>query len=271
MINILFGGNYKVFDGMLLCLMSMAKHTKETLNVYILTADVTNLNEEYKPIPQSDADFLQDYLQKYNPQNQVHLITLGQDFNDWVSNSKNKISVYTPFAFLRLFADKIEELPNKIIYLDTDMMINGDIKELFDIDISNYEIGVVKDYLGRIFIRPSYFNSGMLLMNMEKIRETNLFEKVKQMCVTKKMAFPDQDALNRLAKFKLYLPRRFNEQRNPKDDTVIQHFCKRLKSVIPLKTINVKPWHIEQVQNVYKVHNYDDVYEEFKQIKNTQK
>ena len=57
----------------------------------------------------------------------------------------------------------------KIIYLDTDMMMNGDIKELFDIDISNHELGVVLDRYGRWFLSPKYFNAGMLLMNMKNI------------------------------------------------------------------------------------------------------
>lgn len=80
------------------------------------------------------------------------------------------------------------------------MMLNGDIKELFDIDISEYELGVVLDRYGHIFIRPKYFNAGMLLMNMQKIKETNLFERVKEMCLNKKMGFPDQTALNKCAK-----------------------------------------------------------------------
>ena len=50
MINILFGGNSKVFDGILLCLLSMTKHCKDELNVFILTADVRELNEDYTPL-----------------------------------------------------------------------------------------------------------------------------------------------------------------------------------------------------------------------------
>ena len=56
-------------------------------------------------------------------------------------------------------------------------MINGDINKLFAIDVSNYELGIVKDRYGHFFINPNYFNSGMLLMNMKKIKESNLLEK----------------------------------------------------------------------------------------------
>jgi len=272
MINLLFGGNYKVFDGILLCLMSICKNTKEIINVFILTADVREINPEYKPIQKEQVKFLTEYIQNFNKNNKVTLITLGKDFNEWILKSSNKLNTYTPFAFLRLFADSIKELPEKIIYLDTDIMVAGDIKELFDVNIDNYEIAAVKDNLGKWFIAPKYFNSGVLLMNLKTIKQTHLLHKVKQLCQTKKMAFPDQTALNKLATKVLYLPRKFNEQHKLKNDTIIQHFCKRIKWLPIIKTQNIKPWQIKEVQNVYKIHAYDDIYKEFLNIKlNAQK
>lgn len=269
MINILFGGNYKVFDGILLCLMSMSKNTKEALNVFILTADVTELNPDYKPVNNTDVEFLNKYLKQKNVNNNVKLITLGKDFNNWINSSKNQLNQYTPFAFLRLFAASVDELPDKVIYLDTDIMVPGNIKELFDIDISNYELGVVRDRVGKWFIGSNYFNSGVLLINMKKIKKTNLLEKVKDMCVDKKLFFPDQTALNKLATSVLYLPNKFNEQYNPKKDTIIQHFCKRVKWLPFFHTQNIKPWHIDNVKKKYKINIYNDIYEEYLKIKNT--
>lgn len=267
MINILFGGNYKVLDGLTLCLMSMRNNTNEALNVYVLTADVTELNPDYRPITEADRVFVENLLKQKNAQSKVTLIKLGEDFNNWVKASRNKLNKYTPFAFLRLFADDVAELPDKVIYLDTDIMINGDISELWDTDISNYELGVVKDRYGRFFIRPSYFNSGMLLMNMPKIRESNLFKKIKDLCLNKKMGFPDQTGLNKLCKAKLYLPRKFNEQGDLRKDTVVQHFSNRFTIFPYLHTIVVKPWHIEKVHSVRKNTAYDDVYREFLALK----
>ncbi|MBQ8615755.1 MAG: glycosyltransferase family 8 protein, partial [Clostridia bacterium] len=199
MINILFGGNEKVFDGILLCLLSMTKHTNQELNIYILSADVSELNPNFTPLQAKQIEILNQVVKKKNPKSNVNLVIMGQDFNNWINNSQNKLNSYTPFAFLRLFADKVEDLPDKIIYLDTDIMINGDIKELFDIDITNHELGIVRDRYGHFFIKPNYFNSGMLLMNMKNIRKSGLFEKCRKMCKEKKMFMPDQSALNKLA------------------------------------------------------------------------
>ena len=268
MINVLFGGNYKVYDGILLCLLSMLSHTNEELNVFILTADVTEINSEFKPISQESISKLVKIIKTKNQNNKITLIELDKDFNNWISSSLNKLNSYTPFAFLRLFADKIKNLPNKILYLDTDILINNDIKELFDIDISNYELGVVLDRYGKFFIKPNYFNSGMLLMNLKKIKQSNLLEKVRDVCSKKKMSFPDQSALNKLCKSKLYLPRKFNEQGNIRKDTVVQHFSKRFTLFPYFHTINIKPWQTELVQNKYKCHTYDNIFDEYKKIKN---
>ena len=67
MINILFGGNHKVFDGILLCLMSMTKHCKSPLNVYILTASLTDLNPEYTPITKNQVATLENIIKQANP------------------------------------------------------------------------------------------------------------------------------------------------------------------------------------------------------------
>lgn len=265
MINVLFGGNYKVYDGILLTILSMVKHCNEPLNINILTADLTEHNPEYKPIQEKDIETLNKIVKAKNPESKVSSIMLNKEFNDWAMSSENKLNQYTPFAFLRLFADKID-LPEKVIYLDSDIMFNGNIKELFEKDMSNYELGVVKDRYGSWFIRPKYFNSGVLLMNMKNIKESNLLEKVRNICFSKKMMFPDQTALNTCCKRKLYLPRKFNEQGNPRKDTIIQHFSKRIV-FIPFHTINIKQYHIDQVHNRYKIFIYDDIYEEYKKFK----
>ena len=107
----------------------------------------------------------------------------------------------------------------------------------------------------------------MLLMNMKKIKESNLLKKVRNYCTKKKMAFPDQTALNKICKNKIYLPRKFNEQGTLKNNTIVHHFSKKIKWFPVFHTTNIKPWNIEDVQKIYKCHAYDNIYEEFKKIK----
>ena len=88
-----------------------------------------------------------------------------------MANSPNAETGYTPYCFLRLFADLIPEIPEKILYLDTDTLIADDISELYAADISEYELGAVLDYYGHRFMGYHYFNSGVLLLNMKNIRD----------------------------------------------------------------------------------------------------
>lgn len=267
MINVLYAGNYKVYDGILLSIMSMVRHCKAPLNIFILTADLTDIDSGFKPIGHREASLLDEYVKNVNPESSVQLIYLMNDFAEWVKRSINKDNRYTPFMFLRLFADNMDELPSKIIYLDSDIMFNGDIAELFGYDIAKYEMGVVLDRYGSMWIRPGYFNSGVLLLNLEKIKETKLFAKVRDVCRLKRMKFPDQSALNKCAKHILYLDRKFNEQGNLKADTIIQHFSKRIVWFPYIHTRNIKQYHISDVHNKLKCFAYDDIYDEYYRIK----
>ena len=89
MINILFGGNYKVFDGIMLCLMSICKNTKEPINVYVLTADVTEINKDFKPIKEDDINFLKNYLKQKNSNNEISLIKLDKKFSAILKLNQN--------------------------------------------------------------------------------------------------------------------------------------------------------------------------------------
>ena len=60
------------------------------------------------------------------------------------------------------------------------------------------------DYYGKWFfknkkIKFNYINSGVLLLNLKKIRETKLLKRARQMCQNKKMFMPDQSSLNKLS------------------------------------------------------------------------
>lgn len=263
MINVMYCGNYKVFDGILISLLSMRLHTEEPINCYILTMDLSSINSKYRPINEKMRLYLDAILKEKNKDSNVFLKDLTETFkNDTVSN-KNIESTYTPYALLRLYANKIEGIPDKILYLDIDTIINNDIKELFDIDITNYELAAARDVMGKIFININYCNSGVLLLNMKKIKETNLLDRTRELIKVKKMSFPDQSALHRLTKYKLIIPRKFNEQRKTKPDTVVKHFCKGIRWLPFYKVYNIKPWEIDKVHSFLKCYCYDDILKEY--------
>ena len=264
MVNILLCGNNKVFDGALTQLISMTNRTKETINCYIFTMDLTRLSKEYVSITDEQIDFLNEVVKSKNIENKVTKIDVTKIYEEEFAGSANETAYCTPYTLLRLFADKISIIPDKILYLDIDIMIGGDITKLYSINIEQYEYAAVKEKYGCWLIRPDYINAGMLLLNMKKIRETGLLEKARTRIKTKKMLFADQDALYWSTTKKLILPRIFNEQsRFNNKKTIICHFCKRLLLFPYPHTENFKQWHIEEVHKVLKCHYFDNDLNEY--------
>lgn len=263
-INLLYCGNYKVFDGLLISLLSMTKYTKSPIKVFVITMDLQNINSEYRPISQSQIDYLESMLKEVNSESSILLFDISKIFLEETKNSPNLKNNYTPYTLARLFADKIPEIPNKILYLDTDTIMHGDISPVFETDIEDYEFAAAIDFLGKFFIRYNYQNAGVLLLNMKKIRETKLFSRARNLIKTKKMAFPDQDALNKLVENKKFISTKYNEQRMLHKKTVIHHFCKSIRWFPFFHTVNIKPWNVDDVRKVYKLHCYDDVLDEYK-------
>ena len=264
MINILLCGNEKVFDGALTQLLSITNRTKETINCYIFTMDISRIKPEYICITDEQIAFLDKVLKSKKIDNKVTKIDVTNLYENEFYKCKNETAYCTPYTLLRLLADLVPDLPDKILYLDIDMMANDDISKLYNIDISEYEYAAVKEKYGSIFIWPDYINAGMLLLNMKKIKETKLLEKARNLIKTKKMLFADQDAIYRSTTKKLLIPRKYNEQSSFKrKDTVICHFCKRLMLLPYPHTENYKQWQIDDIHIELKCYTFEEDLKEY--------
>ena len=197
MINILLCGNQKVFDGALTELISITNKTKETIKCYIFTMDVSRIKPEYTCITDEQIKFLNKVVKAKKQENEVIKLDITNLYEEEFGKCKNETAYCTPYTLLRLLADLVPEMPDKILYLDIDMMAGDDISKLYNIDVSEYEYAAVREKYGSIFIWPDYINAGMLLLNMKKIKETGLLEKARDLIKTKKMLFADQDAIYR--------------------------------------------------------------------------
>lgn len=264
MISLLYSGNDNVFRGLLISLLSVAKHTAQPLDVHVLTMDLTDIDEFYRPVTEQQTAFLQDLLQRQNPENKVTRHDVSDAFLKEMGQSPNLHSAYTPYTFLRLFCDDLE-IPDKILYLDTDTAALKDLAPLFETELDGYDFAGVQDYLGRFFISRTYINAGMLLLNLGQMRKNGFLKQARQLCAVKKMAFPDQDAINRLEKNKYFLPRCYNEQKEIRPDTVVRHFSKTIRWLPFFHTVNIKPWDVERLHSVYRCHELDDVLQQYLQ------
>ncbi len=267
--NILLCGNGRVFDGALSELISITNKTKENVVCYIFTMDLTRIKPEYTAISDEQVEFLNEVVKQKNPENEVIKVDVTNLYEKEFGKSKNEDAYCTPYTLLRLLADLVPNIPDKLLYLDIDMMAADDISKLYNIDVSDYEYAAVKEKYGSVFLYPDYINAGMLLMNMKKIKETKLLEKSRELIRTKKLIFADQSAIYYSTTSKKIIPRIYNEQSKfNRNGTVICHFCKRLIWTPFPKTENYKQWQIEEVHKVLKCYTFDKDLNEYLKYKN---
>ena len=151
-----------------------------------------------------------------------------------------------------LFAELLPHSIERIIYLDSDIICQGDILPIWQSDLQGRVLGAVRDWgeeksCTRIGLTSGrYFNSGVLLMDLVKWRESNLtgrlFQWLREVGDTK-ILWGDQDALNAVIDGEFAeLPHEYN--RIVINDTVLRATDQDL---IVHYIDYVKPWHIYYV------------------------
>lgn len=185
---------------------------------------------------------------------------------------------YTQAIFYRLFISSMYKELDKVIYLDSDIVLLSDIKDLYNIDLGDNILGVVRDDIVannpafKIYTKDAlginhdeYFNSGVLLMNLKEYRKNKIEEIFIE--ILNKSGFhslaPDQDYLNVACKNKVkYLDKGWNFM--PLD--------KLYSGKINLIHYNMflKPWHYDVNYDEYfwLYASYTPYYEMLKNIKN---
>ena len=262
MINIMYAGNDKVFDGVLTSALSVVKRLNEPreVNIYVLTMELLRVNPKYTPMTEAHREFIERTLREINPKTNVILYDVTEIYEREVRENANEGCYCSPYTLLRLLADLVE-LPDKLLYLDCDVMCCRDVGLLYDIDVEGYEYAATTDHYGKFLIHPRYINAGVILFNMKLCRENRLFEKTRDLIRVKKLMFADQSAIIRSTTRRKHISQRFNDQKFLYKKTVIRHFSKRLFYLPYPHTENIKQWHIDKVKKKFRYKAFDDIYE----------
>lgn len=114
----------------------------------------------------------------------------------------NAMTHFTKFSLIRCYFTEILPL-DKILWLDVDTIVLGSLEELWNTDITNVFIAGVLDVPAMKMhaqksniIFTKYINTGVLLMNLKKMREHHIFDKLIKLLCGPRLEYPDQDALN---------------------------------------------------------------------------
>ena len=112
----------------------------------------------------------------------------------------------SPTAIFKFFIPELFPELDKILYLDSDILILGDLQPLWHEDVSGAYAAAVCDnqtivgHEGHLkwleFAHERYFNSGVMLLNLDKMRKDGITAKLMDYRINGKNRFMDQDALN---------------------------------------------------------------------------
>lgn len=265
MVNVLYCGNEGVFDGMLTGALSILKRTtsREPFSFYVFTMDVSHLRADYIPVTEQQSQFFQSVIRAYHPENRVIKIDVTALYQTEFGGCPNEGAYCSPYTLIRLLADRVEGLPDKLLYLDADILFHRDIHLLYDLELGDCEYAAARDHYGKYLVRPDYINAGVLLMNLKRMRQTGILSRARILLRKKKMLFADQSALIRSTTRKKLLPQRFNDQKFLHRHTVVRHFSKRLFWWPYPHTDNIKQWQVERVHEVFRYHQFDDILSEY--------
>ncbi|MDR0850090.1 MAG: hypothetical protein LBN07_01235 [Christensenellaceae bacterium] len=267
MINILYCTDNKFFVQQLLSVISLAKYTKEPLNVINLTGEMREYNPKGRSTTPAQDALLTKILKQSNPQSVFRSVDVSGLMKEYLlkgPNIQNKYYKYSAYVSVRLLAHLVSEVPDKIIYLDADVFLNDDIKKLWDIDISNVEIAGRRDD----FRITRYMQSGVMLLNMKKIRENGVFDRALELVATKKyICYIDMSAMNTACKKRKLISKKLIPYKWRKG-CIAHHVCALREGKIPFTK---KWWHrikIDETDFMRKLQpQYIWIYDEFDKIK----
>lgn len=198
-IPIYFASDKNYLPYLTVAVKSLIDHANSNADyrIYILTDDLT-------------IDDITEMKSFEKPNTKVEIVNV----HNKIESIKNKLALrdyYSVSIYFRLFIPSLFPQYNKAIYLDSDIILNRDIAEMFNVNIGIKYLGAVLDetvYSNKDFIyyvnealdvsEKQYFNSGVLLMNLAKFRQNNIEEDFYKWVNNYQFGAvaPDQDYLN---------------------------------------------------------------------------
>jgi lipopolysaccharide biosynthesis glycosyltransferase len=128
---------------------------------------------------------------------------------------------FTSTSYARLLIPEL--LPARIrraVYLDGDVLVTSDLSPLFDLELGDAPLAAVRDYAVESTSSRPYFNAGVLVMDLERWRQTGFAERALAYAdaQAEPLFWADQDAMNAVVDEWHELDLRWNVQA-----TVLRH------------------------------------------------
>ncbi|MBP3489780.1 MAG: glycosyltransferase [Roseburia sp.] len=145
----------------------------------------------------------------------LHCVS-GEKVNELGKSDGESFCQATPSALLKFYIPDILPETDRVIYLDGDVIVRGDLTGLYETELGDAYIGAVRDsgclYSGRKNVQENetYFNSGVMLLDLKKMKNLiPVLVEAKQRQTDRTLM--DQDVFNEVLEGKVrLLPLRYN-------------------------------------------------------------
>ena len=209
----------------------------------------------------------------------IRVFNITNIVNRYKINNFMTINHIKESAYYRLLVSEILANYDKIIYLDCDLVALNDLSELYNTNLDNKYAAAVQDYLiANIFIKGKefvnymnnvlqiknldyYFNSGVMLFNLDLMRRNKLQNKLLEIASINNKYFHDQNVLNSaFYQQVIYLDGSYNvnyhlifdKHKDEFSSTVWERYLKELDNPKILHfTSSFKPWTDPSLPNAY--------------------
>ena len=180
--------------------------------------------------------------------------------NYYINKVKDKLytrDYYSATTYFRLFIPDLYPQYDKVLYLDSDIVVLSDIADLYNIDMEDNLVAAAPDDVIqtiKVFQEYAelvvgvtdykrYFNAGILLMNLDELRKFKFQDKFLYLLSKVKFSVAqDQDYLNRLCKGRVKLLENTWDRMPIGGDVV-----KREDLHLIHYNLAFKPWHFEDI------------------------
>ena len=231
-------------------LYTLLKHASEDYHytVIVLNAGLKKRNKERIKEFETKHDNLEVKFADISKLINEHYTDLAYRLRDY----------YSVAIYFRMFIPTMFPEYDKAIYLDADLILVGDISELYNTNIEGKLVAAINDKLvssvptfaayanNAVGISADeYFNSGVLVMNLKKFREDDIETKFLDLLKTYNFdtVCPDQDYLNVLCRNdKVLLHTGWNKM--PLEEPGFDYTTLKLLHYNSFE----KPWHYDHVR-----------------------
>ncbi|RYZ84181.1 MAG: DUF4422 domain-containing protein, partial [Proteobacteria bacterium] len=172
-------------------------------------------------------------MEQLHPHCRISFIDMSSQHLTLTTNS-----YFTRSTFYRLSLPSLLKDRTKVLFLDTDMVVLRDVAELYDMDLQDNIVAASRDIVMQSFISMGvrsiaetggvqtskyladyvqlkkgvdYFQAGVMLINLEKMRQLHLSDKMIHALRNHRYWFLDQDVLNQFVAGRVrYIDERWN-------------------------------------------------------------